>query len=82
MSMKEYMDWWRETSEAYIEAVEEKHQQEKRAEKKHTIRKWIADNAVALVALAVAILKQIPLCACHTYKAQRLRVARKGVKIL
>ena len=54
MSMKEYMDWWRETSEAYIE---EKHQQEKRAEKKRTIRKWIADNAVALVALAVALLK-------------------------
>ena len=57
VNMKEYMDWWRETSEAYIEAVEEKHQQEKRAEKKHTIRKWIADNAVALVALAVALLK-------------------------
>lgn len=47
----------RETSEAYIEAVEEKHQQEKRVEYKRTIRKWIADNAVALVALAVAILK-------------------------
>lgn len=57
MSMKEYMDWWRETSEAYIEAVEEKHQQEKRVEYKRTIRKWIADNAVALVALAVALLK-------------------------
>lgn len=57
MNMKEYMDWWRETSEAYIDAVEEKHQQEKRAEKKRTIRKWFADNAVALLALAVAILK-------------------------
>lgn len=57
MNMKEYMDWWRETSEACIEAAEEKHQQEKRAEKKHTIRKWFADNAVALLALAVAILK-------------------------
>ena len=57
VNMKEYMDWWRETSEAYIEAVEEKHQQEKRVEYKRTIRKWIADNAVALVALAVAILK-------------------------
>lgn len=57
MNMKEYMDWWRETSEAYIEAVEEKHQQEKRVEQKRTIRKWIADNAVALVALAVALLK-------------------------
>ena len=57
MNMKEYMDWWRETSKAYIEAVEEKHQQEKHVEYKRTIRKWIADNAVALVALAVAILK-------------------------
>lgn len=57
MNMKEYMDWWRETSEAYIESVEEKHQQEKRVEYKRTIRKWIADNAVALVALAVALLK-------------------------
>ena len=57
MNMKEYMDWWRKTSEAYIDAVEEKHQQEKRVEKKRTSRKWFADNAVALLALAVAILK-------------------------
>lgn len=57
MNMKEYMDWWRKTSETYIDAVEEKHQQEKRVEKKRTIRKWFADNAVALLALAVAILK-------------------------
>lgn len=57
MNMKEYMDWWRETSEAYIEAAEEKRQQEKRVEYKRTVRKWFADNAVALLALAVAILK-------------------------
>lgn len=57
MSMKEYMDWWRETSEANVKAAEEKRQQEKRVEYKRTIRKWIADNAVALVALAVALLK-------------------------
>lgn len=54
---KEYMDWCLETSEANVKAAEEKRQQEKRVEQKRTIRKWIADNAVALVALAVALLK-------------------------
>ena len=39
MSMKEYMDWWRETSEANVKAAEEKRQQEKRVEYKRTIRK-------------------------------------------